>query len=439
MGTCGGRITYNFLRNYYDEDDDHDEDSLFLYEEITAFLILTRPRKRPQVRSTESDVIETKLPLRASLFHHVSPYVEFQLHSVKGIGFPKELADYLQWELTPTTPKIIRKIVSNTGYRLVKNTPNWCGSWCESLFASRFKLLKKFQKINHFPGACEIGHKDRLCRNMNRLMSLHDKKRFDFIPNTYILPHDIEKIRKIWEKGHRNKWMLKPRDSSRGQGIRLISKFTQLSQIKSDMIVQKYLSKRNLINVKKIDLRFYALVTRFDPLRIYVYSECLVRFACDQYSNSTSTLDNHFMHLTNYSVNRLCSRYKINDTLDTCSGHKWSLKCLWSYLSNQGVDISKVLKKIYDIIVKTIILSESTVNSFSKVYLSSRYSCYELLGFDVLLDENMKPWLLEVNISPSLQTPSRLDSGVKSLKVLWYVTWLVIKYQPTSLVYHCND
>jgi len=39
--------------------------------------------------------------------------------------------------------------------------------------------------------------------------------------------------------------------------------------------------------------------------------------------------------------------------------------------------------------------------------------CFEILGFDVLLDENAKPFLLEVNHAPSFGTDSPLDYKIK--------------------------
>ena len=49
--------------------------------------------------------------------------------------------------------------------------------------------------------------------------------------------------------------------------------------------------------------------------------------------------------------------------------------------------------------------------------LPSAECCFELLGFDILVDENIKPWLIEVNLSPSLACSSSLDTEVKSQMV----------------------
>lgn len=130
-----------------------------------------------------------------------------------------------------------------------------------------------------------------------------------------------------------------------------------------------------------------------------------------------ANLSDKYMHLTNSSVNKQNPAYVVNDRVNSFKGHKWSFASLWSYLKQERVDVADLWSRIKDIIVKTFISVESSMNATILQSLVSSYTCYELYGFDVLLDEDLRPWLLEVNILPSLQTDSPLDIAIKVLMI----------------------
>lgn len=58
-------------------------------------------------------------------------------------------------------------------------------------------------------------------------------------------------------------------------------------------------------------------------------------------------------------------------------------------------------------------------------------NCYELYGYDILIDQNLNPWLLEINLTPSLNCDSPLDLKVKS-KLISDI-FNVIRIIPTNL------
>lgn len=63
----------------------------------------------------------TAAPLSASLFPHCSPYISFASHSEKGPPMPAAVQKVLKWKLTTITPIVIRKVLMNTGFRLLRS------------------------------------------------------------------------------------------------------------------------------------------------------------------------------------------------------------------------------------------------------------------------------------------------------------------------------
>lgn len=121
------------------------------------------------------------------------------------------------------------------------------------------------------------------------------------------------------------------------------------------------------------------------------------------------------MHLTNYSINKYSDGLMFEDVdREDQASCKWSLAAFKKYLRENGVDAVSLFNKIEDLVIKTIISVESTIINAMTMQAPHRTNCFELLGFDVLIDSQLKPWLLEVNLSPSLACETPLDQRIKS-------------------------
>jgi hypothetical protein len=70
--------------------------------------------------------------------------------------------------------------------------------------------------------------------------------------------------------------------------------------------------------------------------------------------------------------------------------------------------------RIYDVILKTLACGEHYVLSAMRKNNMHRLNCFEVFGFDILIDSDLKPWVLEVNLSPSLATDAPLDLKIKT-------------------------
>ncbi|NXH10511.1 TTLL4 polyglutamylase, partial [Bucco capensis] len=396
-----------------DEDSGSDASSVADASSSGPVALVSRNCIKCLVEPAEAQEKVLKPALVCSLFPNVPPTIYFSTWDERVEKLPWEQRKLLRWKMCTVTPNIVKQTVGRSHFRLSRKSNDWLGCWGHHMKSSSFRAIREHQKLNHFPGSFQIGRKDRLWRNLVKMQARCGKKEFNFFPQSFILPQDIKLLRKAWEEGgSHQKWIVKPPASARGIGIQVIHKWSQLPK-RRPLLVQRYLHKPYLIGGKKFDLRIYVYVTCYDPLRVYLFKDGLVRFASCKYSSSMKSLGNKFMHLTNYSVNKKNTEYESNSDETACQGHKWALKALWSYLTQKGVNSEAIWEKIKDIVIKTIIASEPYVNSLVKMYVRRPYCCHELFGFDIMLDENLKPWVLEVNISPSLHSSSPLDVSIK--------------------------
>jgi len=86
-----------------------------------------------------------------------------------------------------------------------------------------------------------------------------------------------------------------------------------------------------------------------------------------------------------------------------------------------GFDAERMMERINDIAVKTAISAQPALSHAFKAAqpddLENSMS-FQILGLDIMIDQNLKPWLIEVNHLSSFGTDSPLDKKVK-FDLIW--------------------
>uniref|UniRef100_A0A8B9FI34 Tubulin--tyrosine ligase-like protein 5 n=1 Tax=Amazona collaria TaxID=241587 RepID=A0A8B9FI34_9PSIT len=322
---------------------------------------------------------------------------------------------HLSYKIVQADGRLVRSILTAHGFHEAQPGSSdynlmWTGSHLKTYL---LRSLTDIQKVNHFPRSYELTRKDRLYKNVSRMQLAHGFKTFHILPRTFILPTEYQTFCSTYSKD-RGPWIVKPVASSRGRGVYLINNPSQIV-LEDNILVSRYISNPLLIDDFKFDVRLYVLVTSYDPLVIYLYEEGLARFATVRYDQASKNIRNQFMHLTNYSVNKKSGDYVSCDDPEVEDyGSKWSMSAMLRYLKQEGKDTAALMASVEDLIIKTVISAELAIATACKHFVSHRDTCFELYGFDVLIDDTLKPWLLEVNLSPSLACDAPLDLKIKA-------------------------
>lgn len=279
-----------------------------------------------------------------------------------------------------------------------------------------------------------IARKSRLAKNIESIRKKFPRE-YDFSPRTWTLPLEYNDFRQQFnQSGQSNKtYIIKPDAGCQGRGVYLTKQLDKISGTECQ-VAQRYIRHPLLIEGKKFDLRVYVLMTSCNPLKVYLFKDGLVRLCTTDYvTPSSANLDKRYMHLTNYAINKFSEDYVAgaeNEDEDNSSS-KRSISWFFGWFDRMyGIEKRKAMwTGVGDLCVKTLmsiqpILSQEYSSIFAKFSKQSSIfdavnetkasSCFEVLGFDVLLDAKLKPWLIEVNHLPSFKCDSALDKDIKT-------------------------
>lgn len=331
----------------------------------------------------------------------------------------KKLINRVTVNLDNTGYSSVERCVRNLGFKITTSTESNMLFWCDTNVGVEYCLhLRPWQFVNHFPGTIAITKKVDLSRNFQR-MRRQFPKLYNFHPKSYILPTQALDLKQKFQKSNKLlTFIIKPDLGAQGRGITLIQDAWSVDDCKEPAIAQEYISPF-LVDGLKFDLRIYVLVTSVNPIRLYVFKEGLSRFCTEPYEQpSSDNLTDIFRHLTNYSVNKHNEQFKQNTKPadGTAHSHKRSMTAIFHEVAKRGGDPDNLQFEIDKMIVLTLMAASSVMQHNYRTAFKQddgKSRCFEILGFDVLIDEEFKPWLLEVNHSPSFSCDSPFDQDVK--------------------------
>ena len=288
---------------------------------------------------------------------------------------------------------------------------NWDACWYTGMPDPEFfSEVGPERTINHIPGNNALTVKSRLYRS---LMDLRDRverqekggkhltDRLAFVPKVFSMPEDYHAFQQAALENPGKRWLLKPKNAARGKGIALVSDPADVP-MESSWMVQEYLENPHTMHGRKYVLRLYVLVSSVSPFRVYLYHQGFAKLASAPYDEENA--DNPYSYLTNPDVNALNLDADVPvEFVDFDRYREW--------LREQGQDDEALFARIEDLVALTCLAALEPMRERSRVVGADTRGCYELMGIDCLVDENLKPWVLECNLSPSLEVCAGPESG----------------------------
>ena len=158
------------------------------------------------------------------------------------------------------------------------------------------------------------------------------------------------------------------------------------------IIIQKYIEKPFLYKGRKCDIRIWVLITH--TMKVYIFKEGHLKASSLNYNNNDF---DSFIHITNYSLqkyNKLFSKFE--------KGNEISFQTFQNFINeNNYINFrEEIFPKIIEIV------KHSVLSVRNKININNLNYCFEIFGYDFMMDEDKNVYLIEINTNPGLEISS---------------------------------
>ena len=165
------------------------------------------------------------------------------------------------------------------------------------------------------------------------------------------------------------------------------------------ILLQKYIEKPLLYRGRKFDVRIWVLLSH--NMKVYIFKEGHLKATSSLFSLEDK---NFFVHLTNYSVQKYSTDFGKVEI-----GNEISFDSFQQSLKEEyNLDIDDIRKFFMDKFKKIVEVSMKAVKK--SININLRIGSFEIFGYDFMIDEELNPYLIEINTNPGLEISSPLIS-----------------------------
>jgi len=284
---------------------------------------------------------------------------------------------------------------------------------------SKYRHMQWDQKIGEMPKLDIISDKGKFATNMERFRRKFPDE-YAYIPVSYIIPAELAQLKEGMatdakglaptrsehsQYGPDGKayWLIKPRASCCGRGIRLVNTYDEVPQDKKGQyaghIAQRFMSNPYHIvghnpegppGGYKFIIRQFVIVSTFEPLSVFIipdgpmfYTRRPHSLTSKAWKDRASFISDYFFTHAQADLGTTFSRVRQN-FMAAVNGH----------------DEIEIWRKIKHAVVKTLIPLQERISQQEQELLPFQRSSYHIFGYDISCNDAEEPVVIEVNAHP---------------------------------------